>query len=251
MCQLFGMNSRQPASVQFSLEGFMRRGGDTDHHSDGWGIAFVEEQACRIITDALPSVVSPLAEKLRREVIKSRNVIAHVRKATHGPVTQSNCHPFQRQLWGRNWVFAHNGRLDNFQPLLSGGFLPAGDTDSEQAFCLILQELREYFGAQAPSLPALHEKLLALATGIAQYGPFNFLLSEGKHLFAYCSTELSVLQRQAPFGRAQLVDCAASIDFAIHNHVEDRMALVATRPLTHNENWQSFFEGELKLFVDG
>ena len=42
MCQLLGMNCSTPTDVMFSFAGFAERGGNTDHHSDGWGIAFFE-----------------------------------------------------------------------------------------------------------------------------------------------------------------------------------------------------------------
>ncbi len=42
MCQLLGMNSHLPASLTLSFTGFSQRGGCTDHHADGWGIAFFE-----------------------------------------------------------------------------------------------------------------------------------------------------------------------------------------------------------------
>ena len=42
MCQLLGMNCNTPTDITFSFEGFAKRGGMTDHHSDGWGIAFFE-----------------------------------------------------------------------------------------------------------------------------------------------------------------------------------------------------------------
>ena len=71
---------------------------------------------------------------LRNYPIKSHNVIAHVRKATVGNVKLENCHPFVRELWGRYWVFAHNGDLKDYAPHLHGAFRPVGDTDSEQAF---------------------------------------------------------------------------------------------------------------------
>ena len=44
MCQLLGMNSRLPASLTLSFTGFSQRGGCTDHHADGWGIAFFESE---------------------------------------------------------------------------------------------------------------------------------------------------------------------------------------------------------------
>ena len=44
MCQLLGMNCNAPTDVTFSFRGFAQRGGNTDHHADGWGIAFFEGQ---------------------------------------------------------------------------------------------------------------------------------------------------------------------------------------------------------------
>ena len=42
MCQLLGMNCNVPTDICFSFEGFRTRGGLTDVHQDGWGIAFFE-----------------------------------------------------------------------------------------------------------------------------------------------------------------------------------------------------------------
>ena len=141
MCQLLGMNCNVPTDVTFSFTGFAQRGGKTDHHSDGWGIAFFEDKGLRHFVDHQAAVDSPVAELIRRYPIKSKNVIAHIRKATQGVVSLQNCHPFVRELWGRYWVFAHNGDLKDFRPRLHSHFRPVGDTDSEHAFCWIMQEL--------------------------------------------------------------------------------------------------------------
>ena len=42
MCQLLGMNCNVPTDICFSFTGFQARGGGTDFHADGWGIAFFE-----------------------------------------------------------------------------------------------------------------------------------------------------------------------------------------------------------------
>ena len=42
MCQLLGMNCNVPTDIVFSFTGFAMRGGQTDTHHDGWGIAFFE-----------------------------------------------------------------------------------------------------------------------------------------------------------------------------------------------------------------
>ena len=51
MCQLLGMNCNTPTDILFSFEGFHRRGGLTDQHADGFGIAFFEGVGCRLFLD--------------------------------------------------------------------------------------------------------------------------------------------------------------------------------------------------------
>lgn len=46
MCQLLGMNCNTPTDIVFSFEGFRRRAGLTDCHSDGFGIAFLKGVEC-------------------------------------------------------------------------------------------------------------------------------------------------------------------------------------------------------------
>jgi predicted glutamine amidotransferase len=151
MCQLLAMNCNVPTDICFSFAGFQARGGATDVHADGWGIAFFEGRGTRVFLDPQPSCVSPVAALVRSYPIHSKNVIAHIRKATQGVVALENTHPFMRELWGRYWIFAHNGNLPDFSPQLDGSFTPVGETDSERAFCWLLQNLRQRFGSRAPS----------------------------------------------------------------------------------------------------
>ena len=46
MCQLLGMNCNTPTDIGFSFAGFRKRGGMTDSHEDGFGIAFFERSEC-------------------------------------------------------------------------------------------------------------------------------------------------------------------------------------------------------------
>ncbi|MFL6710517.1 MAG: class II glutamine amidotransferase [Massilia sp.] len=251
MCQLLGMNCNVPTDIVFSFTGFAMRGGRTDTHHDGWGIAFFEGAGVRHFVDHQAAIDSPVAELIKRYPIKSKNVIAHIRKATQGQVALENCHPFVRELWGRYWVFAHNGDLKEFAPLLDGAFRPVGNTDSELAFCYLLQELRRRFGDTAPALGQLRAALDELVRGIAAHGVFNLMLSDGSALFAHCSTKLCYVVRQHPFVTAQLSDEDVSVDFAQVTTPEDRVAVIVTEPLTTNESWSQFMPGELKVFVDG
>ena len=251
MCQLLGMNCNVPTDIVFSFTGFAMRGGRTDTHHDGWGIAFFEGAGVRHFVDHQAAVASPVAELIKRFPIKSKNVIAHIRKATQGQVALENCHPFVRELWGRYWVFAHNGDLKQFAPALTGPFRPVGTTDSEQAFCFLLQELRARFGDQAPPLPALRAALAELVRGIAAHGTFNLMLSDGSALFVHCSTSLHYVVRQFPFVTAKLSDEDVTVDFSQVTTPQDRVAIIVTEPLTTNETWTKFEPGEMKVFVDG
>jgi len=250
MCQLLGMNCNEPTDVVFSFNGFAERGGHTDHHADGWGIAFFEDQGLRHFVDHLPASESPVAELIRRYPIKSRHVVAHIRKATQGQVMLANCHPFVRELWGRYWVFAHNGNLENYRPHLHGHFKPVGSTDSERAFCWLMQELSKSH-AQLPPVEELTLTLRELTPQIAKHGTFNFLLSNGEALWAHASTSLYHVMRQYPFSTATLKDDDVRINFAEHAKPDDRVSVVVTTPLTTDEAWVAFEPGELKVFVNG
>ncbi len=250
MCQLLGMNCNTPTDVNFSFTGFAERGGHTDQHADGWGIAFFEGRGARLFIDTGAAAESPVADLIRRYPIKSRNVISHIRKATVGAVALENCHPFMRELWGRCWVFAHNGDLKNYAPRLHGHFRPVGDTDSELAFCWLLQELAKAH-ASVPPVDELTRTLRELVPQVARHGTFNLLLSNGQALWAHASTALCHVVRQHPFTTARLADDELSIDFAAHTRPSDRVAVIATTPLTSDEAWTPFTPGVLEVFVDG
>ena len=247
MCQLLGMNANTPTDVMFSFTGLATR---AEEHKDGFGIAFFEGRGLRHFVDHHSARVSPLAKLVQDYPIKSDQVIAHIRKATQGLVALENTHPFQRELWGRYWVFAHNGNLRDFQPRLHAAFRPVGQTDSERAFCWLMQELSKAH-CDVPSIAELSCTLRELLPQLNAFGTFNMLLSNGQALWAHGSTHLHYLLRRHPFGRAQLQDEDLSVDFAAQTTTQDRVALIATEPLTRDEPWVAFAPGELKVFVGG
>jgi hypothetical protein len=91
---------------------------------------------------------------------------------------------------------------------------------------------------------------------------FNFLLGCGQYtLFAYSwpgkrpGSEvwngLHYIIRQPPFTTAKLLDVDYSIDFAAHTTAADRVAVIATKPLTEEPGWKEFERGELLMFDKG
>ena len=247
MCQLLGMNANTATDLVFSFTGFSRR---AEEHKDGFGIAFFEGAGVRLFVDVQSARTSPVAAMVRHYPIRSRHIVAHIRKATQGAVALENTHPFVRELWGRYWVFAHNGNLVDFRPSLHGAFRPVGATDSEHAFCWLMQELAKAH-AGVPSVAELTATLRELAPVAARHGTFNFMLSNGEALWAHCSTHLHHLERRHPFGKARLQDDDVSVDFSTVTTPLDRVAVVVTEPLTHDEPWTRMAPGALHVFVGG
>ena len=205
--------------------------------------------------------------------------MAHIRYATSGGVSLANVHPFNRELWGIQYSFAHNGQVPKFddstsqidQPLLGKTtesdihYHPVGDTDSEAVFCAILNALKAEFDT-LPTLPILHGFLSQICHEIIQGEEdstiFNFLLGCGQYtMFAYSWpgrrpgsliwNGLYYIVREPPFSTAQLVDVDYSIDFEKHTTPSDRVAVITTKPLTSEEGWKEFKKGQLLMFDKG
>lgn len=70
MCQLMGINAAALTDFRFSFRGFARRGGDTDIHSHGWGMAFYDGRGVRAFHDVEAASVSLLADFLTSHPIK-------------------------------------------------------------------------------------------------------------------------------------------------------------------------------------
>jgi glutamine amidotransferase len=277
-CQLLGMNCRNPTDFSFSFKGFSLRGGSTDIHCHGWGLAIYEGRGLRMFHDPEACASSPIANLVANLNIKTHNLIAHIRWATQGEVCLANVHPFQRELYGIQWTFAHNGDVPLFKseegtelPWIGKGvtgdkaYNPVGDTDSEKIFCSILNALRAKFET-LPEIDTLYQYLVELLDEIVEHDPegsiLNFILACGnQYQFAYSWpgkrpgskvwNGLYYVVREPPFKRTSLIDCDYEVDFAQLAGEDDRVSVVATKPLTHNEEWIEFERGQLILFDSG
>jgi glutamine amidotransferase len=250
MCELLGMSANVPTDICFSFAGLIRRGGQTARHGDGWGIAFYEGKGCRTFHDPAPSARSEIAQFVRGYPIRSRVVVSHIRRANRGRVALENTHPFTRELWGRAWTFAHNGQLRGVKRWTLGLHRPIGATDSEHAFCWLLEQLRTRWD-HPPSEALLRREVGRLAACLAKLGVFNMLLTDGRSLFCFCGSRLAWITRRAPFGPATLVDEDLTADFSKLTGPEDVVSVVATRPLTRDETWTAMAPGSLLVFRDG
>lgn len=250
MCQLLGMNCNTPTDIVFSFEGFRRRAGLTDTHTDGFGIAFFEGKGVRVFRDDKPGHSSVIADAIKQYHIKSLNVIAHIRKATQGDVNIENTHPFIREIWGENWTFAHNGNLKTLPDMSECFCQPIGSTDSEAAFCYIAEQLKNRF-RKKPTENEIFETIREITEDLSARGTFNFILSNGEWMIAHCSTNLHYLTRKAPFGKVQRIDDDGVIDFSNYAEDSDKVTIISTFPLTKNETWTKMEHGGFVFFKEG
>jgi glutamine amidotransferase len=251
MCELLGMECNVPTDIVFSFSGLALRGGARGPHADGWGLALYEGRAVRTFLEPAAAANSPLAKYVRDNPIKTLLAIAHVRKRTRGPVTLANTHPFVRELWGRHFAFAHNGTVRGVKAHPVGRFRPIGTTDSEYAFCALMHRLSQKFPNGYPDPEALAKAVASAGREIGRKGTFNFLLGDGERLFARCATKLCFIVRKAPFTTATLSVDDLAVDFSTVTTPRDRVAVVATAPLTRDEQWTIGRPGEMWVFRRG
>ena len=81
---------------------------------------------------------------------------------------------------GTSLDFAHNGDLHDFNPPLSGRFTPVGNTDSERAFCYLLDQLVEVFGYEEPTLEQIFEVLEKISLKLQNMGHLISVYRMGK-----------------------------------------------------------------------
>lgn len=190
MCELFAMSSSQPSAVTYSLNEFAENGSATRSNRSGWGIAFALDKDALLVKEPEPAAESPWVDFIARQRFESKCVIAHVRYATRGVNALENTHPFKRVLGRRVQLFAHNGTLKGLEDSIDPRELlhqPVGETDSELAFCLLLDRLRTLWeGAGAP--PPIEERMAVFrdfAAEMGSLGSANFLYFDGDVLFAH------------------------------------------------------------------
>lgn len=190
MCELFGMSSSVAVEVKYSLHEFAKHGGLLHQNKSGWGIAYHEGKEAVLLKEPAPASDSPLVGFIESHPLSTNCAIAHVRYATAGSPSFANTHPFIRELGGQRHMFAHNGSLPSIWSkisLKSGRFLPVGETDSEYAFCLLLEGLMPLWkqGKEPPPLEERLEIISQVARELRSLGQINFLYSDGETLFVH------------------------------------------------------------------
>jgi glutamine amidotransferase len=250
------MSSSRPARLTFSLETLAAHGGAGGRNRDGWGAAFYQDKDVALFREPRAAGDSALVRFLESQGPSTTLAISHIRRATRGPVSLSNTQPFARQLAGRMHVFAHNGDLpdiEHAEALAFDRYRPIGTTDSEHAFCALLERMHELWTSPSPS-PALDKRLAVVAqfaADLRRLGPANFLYADGDEVFAHGHRRLHPETGEIkPPGLFLLSRQCVRADEAVHLHGMSvaagfqEVTLIASVPLTGDE-WRPLSEGEI------
>ena len=262
MCELLAMSTRNAAHLTVSLQALASHSGPASGTRDGWGAAYFQGRDVALFREPIAASDSPLVRWLGHSGPSTTLAIAHIRRATLGMVALSNTQPFVRELAGRAHVFAHNGHLPGIAQSQALGFdryRPIGDTDSEHAFCALLERMHDLWRrAEAP--PSVLQRwavVTQFAADLRRLGPANFLYADAEVLFAHGHRRIhpasgrieppglfrllqaSDMAQQAPDGQSAPVALAAQA-----------VTLIASVPLGSGE-WQPFAEGEVVVVSAG
>ena len=182
--------------------------------------------------------------------IRTDCMIAHVRAASVGDVSESNCHPFQY----KNLLMAHNGGVENFglikrhirDPLSNDLYnWIKGQTDSEHIFAFLLNYLFSNHKVIGPDAVAeafeytfSHLKKLMVEYGVKEEAYLNMVITNG--LF-FVGTRYCTDPKEEPLtlyhseGSRYVVEDGVTRMFAPED--DDHAVLVVSEKLTDDANW--------------
>lgn len=277
MCELFGLSCNKAVNISFSFTTLRQK---NPLHSSGWGIGFYRPGGenyppyATIIKEPISVRDSIFNYFLKYGYIRSNIFLSHFRLATVGAQVPLNTHPFQLMVDPRpnssqekSWIFAHGGTIGGIQsdPRFQSILKPYGNTDSEHAFCYLIDQLRQaYFeNGFTLSVNAKIRIIQEIAQAISQVYPdsFNFIISDGYRLYAYYGgytdeegSGMWYLTRRPPHPKLAMIDRVDGMTIQLTDKTsEQTVSLIATNRLTPAKEgeWKQFEPNELKVFENG
>lgn len=222
-------------------------------NGDGFGIGwYVPQLHCEPVT--FVSVSPAWSNRNLRNLapsIETACLIAHVRAASVGEVSESNCHPFRY----RDLLMMHNGGVENFsrikrrlrQPLSDELYnWIKGQTDSEHLFAYMLHHLAPGDGKTiSPDdvMEAFEKTFSALKEmmnqeGIREPAYLNMVVTNGSFLVGTRYTTDSACEPLTLYhseGARYVVEDGVS--FMVAKEDDDHAVLVVSEKLTEEAHW--------------
>ncbi|TVS16193.1 MAG: class II glutamine amidotransferase [Gammaproteobacteria bacterium] len=234
-------------------------------NGDGFGVAWFAEDSHEpaLFRSVSPAWSNRNLQELAR-VVSSSCFLAHVRAATQGFVSETNCHPFRR---GR-LVFMHNGDVGGFdqirRPLLSRLSNTAfddidGRTDSEHVLALIQDTLAEQDDDPSPVvlLDALRAAIDSVRELTASFAPHEFtylnaVLTDGDSAVICRYTDDDPERGESLYvNEGRRFVCEDGLCRMLDPGEGGGVLLVASEPLSDEPGWRKIDPNSALLVQDG
>ncbi|OWT32764.1 class II glutamine amidotransferase [Methanobrevibacter sp. 87.7] len=227
MCELFGYSSSKPFAVNDYLKDFYSH---CNCHPHGWGLALLDSQNYSIYKEPINARRSLKLKKILDNPIMNKNVFAHIRFATIGNLTLSNCHPFyKKDDSGRMWTLIHNGTIFDSSDLCKYAMVQEGTTDSERILLYIVDEInkREYEKGESLSIKERFNLISNLVNNLSFNNKLDLMLFDGEYFYVH-------------------MNCKDSL----HYLKSDSSIMFSTKPL-NNGHWEDVPLNTLLCYKDG
>jgi glutamine amidotransferase len=239
MCRLFAAAASNPVDVSFELlrsdNSVLRQ---SEAHDSGWGSIYYSEDGPEVHRFPHAAHSDESFDDLTSG--HARLIMVHVRRATIGGLKEENTHPFTRGTC----AYCHNGTIlkaSELEPMADRP--PAGDTDSERFFNLLMT------GFDSGDVITSLRRAVERTCDTCRFSALNFLFCDGRRLYAY---RFGVYKL---FWRLRSLNLDADTQTHLHLHLErprgEHVLLVASEQLTEDERWSEFGQDELLVCDPG
>lgn len=268
MCRLFGFKGSLPTKLSFFLvdaSNSLVKQSVLDSrkisNSQGWGIGFYQNSRAYIQKRA-SSASFDFNFKFLTDFITTDTMIAHVREATVGEISDHNAHPF---LYN-NWLWAHNGTISGFELLRPTilqklgpelAFDIKGTTDSEYFFYLFLANLKakevdlssEYIDPmiiRSTFIDTIREiNTLGVNVGIDKPHKLNVIVTNGKVMLAsrFGNSLYYAVRSHELQGDIKLYKDNTNLKLRFdsqgisHSKIKNESVMIASEPINQEDKW--------------
>jgi predicted glutamine amidotransferase len=224
-------------------------------NGDGFGVGWYTPEISRdpaVFVSVYPAWNNRNLRYLAPKIC-ANSIVAHVRAASVGDVSESNCHPFHY----KNFLMAHNGGVEDFhkikRPLketLTNEFYlwVKGQTDSEHLFALFLENLsKKQLDFTADDIAdSFQEMIFTLkqlmdSNGIKEEAYLNMVFSDGERMVGirYVSNP-DINPLSLYYSEGSRYECSEGACHMIPSEGTDRSVMIVSEKLTGiAEDWRS------------
>ncbi|MHA1302881.1 MAG: class II glutamine amidotransferase [Candidatus Heimdallarchaeaceae archaeon] len=257
MKDLVGLNIYPEIEISLS---FKKRDRSKKDKLLGLGVGYYDsEKEWHIVIDKLKEDNDDLSENLEKlKTYRGKTFISGI-PIQSSLYLEESAQTLKRKLRGYTWFFALSGEINKYRlvediyerrfKFFLRKYIPKGENVNELVFCIILEALSKI--RIAFTIKNISAKLKEIAELLEPYGKISFLLSNGEKIFAYRSAPaLYYLEIEPPLQKSLTVD-TGELELKMINPKNERIVIIASRPIIMNENWKLMERSKVYVFRDG